>query len=229
LEVTAFHAPVIEQNDDVFEIFCQVVSSLKEEDIICIASKVVAYEQGRVVAVQDGDITEIVRQEADEVLSEGKWMLTKKDGCLICNAGVDNSNVQEGFVVLWPKNPWKWAEEFHKKLQDKFKLKKLGVVITDSRCAPSRRGVTGFALAWGGFGGIIDERGKKDLFGNEIQVTQRNVADSIADSATLLMGETNEATPFAVVREAPVDFTNETIDPNLVRISKKEDLFRKIL
>lgn len=38
-----------------------------------------------------------------------------------------------------------------KKLQQKYKVKKLGVLITDSRTMPLRSGITGVALGYAGF------------------------------------------------------------------------------
>ena len=226
MEVLAIKSPVVQKGDDVFRIFLDLVSSLSEGSIVCVASKIVAYEQGRVKSLEDFDLQNLVREEADEVLSEGEWALAVKDRITTCNAGIDNSNVEEGSVVLWPEKTWEWAQNFREKLSEKFGVKELGIVITDSRCSPRRLGVTGFALAWAGFEGIQDERGKEDLFGNKISVTQRNVADSVADSAILVMGETNESSPFAIVREAPVSFTNDPVDSESVKISREEDLFR---
>lgn len=225
MEVRAVKSPVIKKGDSVFDVFCGLDFELKEKDILCAASKVVAYEQGRIKSLEKTSLEEVVREEADEILEEGQWALTMKDGVVTCNAGIDNSNVEKGFVVLWPQDVWEWAENFRKLLKKKFDLEELGVVVTDSRCTPRRLGVTGFALAWAGFVGIRDERGKKDLFGNDMSVTQRNLADSIADGATLLMGEADESTPFAVVREAPVEFSDDSVDPKVVEISREEDLF----
>ncbi len=226
MEVLAIKSPVVQKSDDVFRVFSDLVSDLPEESIVCVASKIVAYEQGRVRSLGDSDFQNLVRDEADEVLFEGEWALTVKDGIVTCNAGIDNSNVEKGSVVLWPEKVWEWVQNFREKLSEKFGVKELGVVITDSKCTPRRLGVTGFALAWAGFEGIADERGKVDLFGNKISVTQRNLADSIADSAVLIMGETNESSPFAIVREVPVSFTNEKVDRSGVNIPREEDLFK---
>jgi coenzyme F420-0:L-glutamate ligase len=225
MEVFSIKTPVISEGDSVFEFFCNSKTKLKEKDIVCVASKIVSYEQGRIEKMLYKDLDNLVRSEADEILREGKWALTVKDGIVTCNAGIDSSNVSPESVVLWPEKIWEWCDQFRVKLIDHFKLKELGVIVTDSVCTPRRRGVRGVALAWSGFVGITDERGKKDLFDNELAVTYRHVADSIADSAVLVMGEGNESTPFAVVRSAPVSFTNEKPDPNLGVISSEEDLF----
>ena len=51
------------------------------------------------------------------------------------------------------------------------------MILTDSWLMPGRLGTTGVALATAGFQPMEDERGKTDLFGNPMPVTQRGVAD----------------------------------------------------
>lgn len=223
MEVFSIQTPIVKEKDVVFDIFCRSHADIREGDIVCIASKIVSYEQGRVHKADD--IDSLVKDESDEILREGEWSLTVKDGIVTCNAGIDVSNVPSGNVILWPEKSWEFCEQFRLQLMDHFGVKKLGVLMTDSVCTPRRRGVRGIALAWSGFVGIVDERGMKDLFGNEMRVTYRHVADSIADSAVLLMGEAAESSPFAVVRSAPVIFTDEKVDPDLGKIGAEEDLF----
>lgn len=225
MRVVSVSSAVISPGESVFEAFCKNAPRLHEGDIVCVVSKIVAFEQRRLRSLRDAKLSSLVRAEADEVLRDGEWALTVKDGVVTCNAGIDLSNSPKGFATLWPVDIWEWTHNFRKKLCMRFGLKKLGVVITDSRCAPRRAGVTGFALSFAGFHGVVDERGKKDLFGNTMKVTRRHVADSVADAAVLLMGETAESTPFAIVSEAPVRFTSRRADPRDSAIAKSEDLF----
>ena len=85
---------------------------------------------------------------------------------------------------------------------------RLGLILTDSWLMPGRYGTTGIAIAMAGFQPIKDERGKQDLFGNAMTVTQIGVADSLAACAQVVMGERDEATPFAVARGADIEFTD---------------------
>ena len=82
------------------------------------------------------------------------------------------------------------------------------MILTDSWLMPGRWGTTGVALATAGFRPIQDERGKIDLFGNPMQVTQRGIADTICAAAELVMGERDEATAVAIVRNAGVELTD---------------------
>ena len=94
-----------------------------------------------------------------------------------------------------------------------YKAENIGVVVTDSHLTPLRRGVTGVAIAYSGFEGIQSEIGRPDLFGKPLEVTEKAVADDLASAAILEMGESGESTPFALIRGAPVIFTNREINP----------------
>lgn len=103
------------------------------------------------------------------------------------------------------------------------KLKNFGVIISDSTCAPLREGVHGIAIGYAGFEGIEDCRSKKDIYGQKIHVTKRAVADGLADAALLVMGETDEKKPFALIRNAPVTFSNKNV--RYKKMPLKSDLF----
>jgi coenzyme F420-0:L-glutamate ligase/coenzyme F420-1:gamma-L-glutamate ligase len=83
----------------------------------------------------------------------------------------------------------------------------------------------GIAIGYAGIKGVNDLRGEKDLYGNTLKVTQQNVADMLASAALLEMGEAAEQTPFAIVRDAPVVFTNRKTDKSEPVIAADECLF----
>jgi F420-0:gamma-glutamyl ligase len=91
--------------------------------------------------------------------------------------------------------------------------KYVGIIIADSRTTPLRLGTVGCALATYGFLSILDERGKKDLFGRPMHITVRAIADQLATAAEIVMGETDEMIPFAIIRGFP-----------MIRISKDEEM-----
>ncbi|MBR4591948.1 MAG: coenzyme F420-0:L-glutamate ligase, partial [Elusimicrobiaceae bacterium] len=95
---------------------------------------------------------------------------------------------------------------------------------TDSLILPFRAGVVAGAVAYSGFKGVRDLRGKPDLFGRLLQTTQIDVADSLATAAALCMGEGAERQPLAVIESAPVEFVDET-DPNEIKYSVEDDLY----
>jgi len=201
---------------------------LEDSDILIIASKIVALQQGRIkkqkLKTKKNFLKDLVKKEANWISPYNGW-LTLKDGIFIANAGIDESNVPEGECILWPEKPYEFADKFCKKIKKKFGLRDFGIIICDSHCLPLRRGVTGVALGYAGFEGVPDLRGQKDLYGKILKHTTRNLADSLSSSALIVMGESNESTPLALIRNAPVKFLNKKINPNDVKIPLKEDLF----
>ena len=70
--------------------------------------------------------------------------------------------------------------------------KEIGLIITDTMGRPFRNGIVGFAIGSFNIQCILDERGKKDLYNNELKVTQVGVADELAAAASLLMGQAKQ-------------------------------------
>lgn len=232
MEVTGLKSRTIKERDDILKAINEALKknkiSLKEKDILVIASKVLALSQGRVSDVSNvdykkGELKKIIKKEGGKLFETNYCWLTYKDNHLIPNAGIDKSNVPKGKIVLWPKTPYKQAEKIQSELRKKHKLKKLGVIISDSTCAPLRPGVHGISIGHFGFEGIEDCRSKKDIHGKRMQVTRRALADSLASAALIVMGETAEKKPFAVISEPPVKFTNRHIRRSTIKL--ESDLF----
>jgi len=253
MQVTAIKTPLISPGDQLLPIFIEhLPTPLVEQDVVCVVSKVVAVEQGRVLKLADVQpsedarrlkvlkrtkdpvkalqLAELILQEADQLFDvEGSLVyLTYKDNLLVANAGIDLSNAPEGCAILWPERPWEWARDFQQGLKAHFGLNDLGVVVTDSHLMPLRRGVTGLAVAYAGFEGVQSEIGKKDLFGRPMELTEKAVADDLASASVFVTGEAGERTPFAVIREAPITFTDREINPDEGFIDPRVDLYAGI-
>jgi coenzyme F420-0:L-glutamate ligase len=227
MEIIPIKADLIKEKDSVFEAFLKTGFCLQENDILVIASKVFAYEEGRLASLDE--FTELIKSEAEEYYEGKDVALTRKKGLWVANSGIDKSNAPEGKIVLWPKDPQKSVNDIYAALKAQFELTNLGVMMIDSVCAPGRRGTIGACIALSGFQGVSDERGKQDLYGRPLQITQIAKADSIASAANLVMGESSESTPFAVVRNAPVDFRSEKVDSiSELSIDRKDCIFNPI-
>jgi len=222
--------PIIQANDNLIEILLFSIKEQKNQpkdgDIIVVSSKVVALSEGRIVNYKtvkpsekaeslakqydlEPGFVELVLQEADKTFGGVKRaILTMKNSMFIANAGIDHSNAPKDHAILWPKNPFLSADNIRKEFKKKLNVN-IGVVISDSHCSPLRTGTTGFALAISGFDAIIDERGKMDLFGNEMRITQRAIADGLASAAVVVMGETDERIPAVLIRDTPIKLTNQ--------------------
>lgn len=202
--------------------------TLQAGDVLAVSSKYTAISEGRIVTlseVQVSDkaqriaeryqmnpvIAELVTREADHVFGGiPGFLLTFKDGILSPNAGLDRSNIPSGYAVLFPVDPYRSARDLRQALRTEFGVN-IGLILTDSWLMPGRLGTTGVALATAGFRPVQDERGKADLFGNPMLVTQRGVADTICAAAELVMGERDEATPVAIVRNTGVELIEADI------------------
>lgn len=248
MQIKAIHTPTIESGQDLSEVFCNSLKGdLQEKDVVCVTSKVVAVEQGRLVklsAVKPSPrarqmkplkyaeevrarFAELVLQEAEHVFENDNSLvyLTLKNFLFLANAGIDLSNVPSGYAVLWPDKCWDWVNRFRETLRARYQLEHLGVLMTDSHLTPLRKGVSGLALAYSGFEGVESQTGKPDLYGNPLHFTEKAVADDLASAAVLVTGEAAESTPFALIREAPIIFTHREIDPREVLIDPRIDLY----
>ena len=203
---------------------------IKEKSILCVTSKIVSLAKGRVAHLKNQNKTQLIKQESEVYIGEIGYgtHLTIKEGMLIPSAGVDTSNSPEGDYILYPKKPFKVAETLRKALQKKLGLKQIGLIITDSRTLPLRAGTVGVALSYSGFKGVKNLIGTKDLFGRPLKITRMNLADSLASSAVMLMGEGAECYPLAVIQKAPVVWTSKT-QPKEIKIDLKEDLYYPLL
>jgi putative folate metabolism gamma-glutamate ligase len=227
---------VMTEDRDLYAILDDYLPELHEGAVVVVTSKIVAICEGSTVPLEEADKKELIQREAEYYLppedNPYHITLTIKRGILGATAGIDESNV-EGVYVLWPSDPQKSANEIREYLRKKRGLDKLGVIITDSKSTPLRRGVTGIAIAHSGFKALKDYIGEPDIFGKLLRVTKSNVADALASAAVIVMGEGNEQTPLAIVADASfVEFVDEDPGEEELReltIPLEDDLYGPIL
>lgn len=236
MQIKAIKTRIFKENENLISFILKYVKRIPKNSILVITSKIVALAEGRTVEINfsinhDKFREKIIKSESDFMLRTKYTWLTIKDGMVMSSAGVDESNA-DGKIVLLPKNSFNSADFIRKKLCKKFKIKNLGVLITDSRLFPLRAGIVGVALGYAGFKGIRDYRGSKDIFGRILKMTRIDIADSLATGAVLCIGEGKEQQPLALITDAPVDFTEKVNEKELI-MNPKEDLylplFRSIL
>lgn len=219
---------------------------LENNDILVLTSKIVAYAEGRLVKLSEvrpsekakelaktfslhPEFAELILHEAEKVYGGvERAVLTLKNGVLTANAGIDNKNAPVGYVVLWPQN----AKEVAKRVREEIKRKTgkaVAVLIIDSSLSPLRKGTVGVALAVAGFKPVEDFRGRKDLYGKKLVITQHAVADNLASAAHLLMGEAAEKTPIVLVKDAPVGFDDGLYGVEEMAMPPSECIFMSAL
>lgn len=232
LMVLPVEAPVQQTAFDLYNILIASLErageTLQNGDVLAVSSKYVAISEGRIVTLADIQISpeatalaeryqmnpvmaQLVSMEADHIFGGiPGFLLTFKDGILSPNAGIDRSNIPSGYAVLFPEQPYQSAAQLRTFIRETLGVT-VGVILTDSWLMPGRLGTTGVALATAGFPPVQDERGLTDLFGNQMVVTRRGIADQICSCAQMVMGERDEATPFAIVRNTGVPMVDTPI------------------
>jgi len=207
MKITAIATHKITGKDnDLLRILDKYLNIVVEGSVVVITSKIVAVTQGRIARVSRSGMDALVKKEAnyyiDKNLHKSKMYITLKDNSLTFSSGIDDSN-GNGHIVLWPDNVQVVANIARKWLCKKFKLKKLGVIITDMTALPLKWGVIAGALAYSGFSPLNDLRGKPDVFGRKMKFTQAGILNGLAAAAGVVMGEGNEQTPLAIINDIP--------------------------
>lgn len=238
--------PFLPPKDDLFELIKGGLTpargsdpqklKLKEGSILVITSKIVSIWQGKCVKLEDvKDKDDLIRKEAElylprEKVPKGWVMLTMKHDIMIPTAGIDESNAN-GYYILWPEKPFETAKKIYNFIKKEYRIKKFGVIISDSHTVPLRWGTMGIALSCWGFWPLKDYRGTKDIFGRVMKISQLNIADSLATAGVLAMGEGKEQTPIAIIEDIPfVKFGNfDFLKKNPLAISRKRDIYGPLL
>ena len=203
---------------------------LTEGCVVAVTSKIISLAENRLTPKQGITRRELVEREAEVYLGEGGYgiELTIKHGLLIPSAGIDESNSETDQYILYPEHPYESVAEIGRFLRSEFKIKRLGVILTDSHTMPLRRGVTGISLAHWGIKATQSLIGAPDIFGRPLKFTAVDVVDSLAAMAVFVMGEADNRCPLAIVTNAKVEFTDSS-DPNEISIDLEDDLYYPLL
>ncbi|MBP6945492.1 MAG: coenzyme F420-0:L-glutamate ligase [Candidatus Moranbacteria bacterium] len=203
---------VLPEEQSLLQFLDRNLTRFPEHSILAISAKVIALCEGR-TADLSVDKESLIEAEADYFLPK-EYRRFGASGTIIHHAfigaaGIDESNAA-GTYVLLPKDPQQTAGAIYNALKKRFAVDRIGVLITDSHSTPMRRGASGVALAYRGFVGLRDYRGKPDLFGRKLIMEQANLPDALACAAVLTMGEGDEQTPLALIEGIPHITFDET-------------------
>jgi len=201
--------------------------SLRSGDVVVVTQKVVSKAEGRVVAEPRSGRGGVVGAESARIVARRDDLLIAqtRHGFVCANAGVDASNVAEGFLTLLPEDPDASAERLRAALIERSGAD-VAVVVTDTFGRAWRRGVVNVAIGAAGLPSLVDLRGTKDAAGRVLEATVVAVADEVAAASGLVMGKA-EGVPAAVLRgvaapaSAPVAPAADLVRP------PDEDLFRE--
>ena len=213
-------------------------------DILVIAQKIVSKSEGRRIDLdsispsqparllagetgKDARVIELILSESERVMRvrPGLIVVRHKLGYVLANAGIDASNVEEGGenrVLLLPRDPDGSAAAIRAEIGRRTGIVP-GVIIADSLGRAWRLGTVATALGSAGVTALADLRGKPDMFGRPLTVSEIGLADQIASAAALAMGEADERRPIALVRGLAAT-SNEARAADLIR-PRESDLF----
>jgi coenzyme F420-0:L-glutamate ligase/coenzyme F420-1:gamma-L-glutamate ligase len=129
-------------------------------DVVVVTQKVVSKAEGRVVPEGPGGKAEWVERETRRILARRGDMVIAETrlGFVCANAGVDASNIAEGFLSLLPEDPDGSAERIRAALGDASGAS-IGVVVTDTFGRPWRTGLVNVAIGCAGLPSLVDLRG----------------------------------------------------------------------
>ena len=242
--------PEVRPHDDLAGIILDALArdndALQDGDVLVVAQKIVSKAEGRSRALstvhpspralelsevthKDARLIELILGESSEVLRQREELIVvqHRRGYVLANAGIDASNLEtvdgEEHVLLLPADSDESAASLRRELEERTGLR-LAVVINDSLGRAWRRGTVGTALGSSGLPALLDLRGKPDRHGRLLRSTEVGVADEVAATASLLMGQASEGRPVVVLRGFPYPLAEDTAS-SLIR-EKAMDLFR---
>ena len=216
-------------------------SVINDGDILVFSQKIVSKNEGRVTNLssvntsilangiansydKDPRLVELILSESKRIvrMENGIIIVETKHGFICANAGIDDSNVKDGYVTLLPDDPDKSARLLKNEIEQK-SGKSIAVLISDTFGRPFRLGQTNIAIGVAGIEPILDYKGRTDTFGKTLQVSAIAVADEICAASELVMGKVKKC-PIAITRNYKFDFSNADIQ-KIIR-SESEDMFR---
>jgi len=240
--------PAILPGDDVATILAEALDATgltpRDGDVLVVTHKIISKAEDRyrnledvtpspralelaAATGKDAALVEVILSESREVLRSRRELIITEHrlGLIMANAGVDRSNVSGGpeRVLLLPEDPDASSAALRKKLRARFGAD-MAVVVSDSAGRAWRNGVVGLALGAAGLPALEDLRGRNDLEGRPLEVTQVGLADAIASAAELLMGEADEGRPAVLVRG--VQWRGTPVTAAALIREREQDLFR---
>lgn len=230
----------IEPSDDISELIL-MSSDLHDGDILVVAQKIISKQEGRIVDLstvkpsllseglssqyqKDSRIIELILSETKRIvrMKNGIIIVETNNGTICANAGVDESNVKEGYATLLPINSDISAQTIRNKIQEQTN-KNVAVIISDTFGRPFRMGQTNCAIGISGLNPILDYAGTKDSFERILRITEIAIADEFSAAAELVMGKALKC-PVAIIRDYSFNLEEHVID-ELIR-PDNEDLFK---
>ena len=230
----------IDSSDDISKLILDSFE-IKDGDILVVAQKIISKQEGQIIDLstvvpsllsqgiasqydKDSRIIELILSESKRIvrMKNGIIIVETKHGFICANAGIDESNVKNGYATLLPVNSDESAKVLCKKIKN-ITDKHVAVIISDTFGRPFREGQTNHAIGVCGLTPLLDYAGTLDSFEKILRVTEIAIADELSSTAELVMGKTLKC-PVSVIRDYSFDFADGSIS-ELIR-PDSEDLFK---
>ena len=227
-------------DDDLSELILHS-GDILDGDILVIAQKIISKQEGRTVKLssvspsllsqgissqydKDPNIVELILSESKRIvrMNRGIIIVETHNGFICANAGIDESNVANGYATLLPLNSDTSAQIIRQNIFKKTG-KTVAVIISDTFGRPFRTGQTNCAIGISGLKPVLDYAGTLDSFKRTLRVTAIAVADELSSSAELVMEKTKKC-PVAIIRDYSFNIGENKIN-DLIR-PENEDLFK---
>ena len=241
MQITPVHIEKeIDSSDNISKLISQS-AKLNDGDILVIAQKIISKQEGRVVALstvtpsllaqgigsqyhKDPRVVELILSESKRIVRmKNEIIIVQTHTGFICaNAGIDESNVKDGYATLLPVDSDLSAQKIRDDIKNNFS-KDVAVVVSDTFGRPFRMGQTNCAIGISGLNPILNYAGTLDSFGRILRVTEIAIADEFSAAAELVMGKTLNC-PVVIIRDYLFEFGNYSVS-SLIR-SEDHDLFK---
>ena len=240
--------PIVQKGDDIAQLILKTSKianvPIKNRDILVIAHTIISRAEGMVYCLDDINPSNFALKLAEqtgkdprhvELILKGsrgivrygrKILITETIHGFVCaNSGVDKSNVPgESCYILLPEDPDQSAKIIRDTILDTLNLEDIAIIVSDTFGRPLRSGVVNVAIGVSGLVPIVSLRGKTDLFGYEMRVTEMAVADELAAASELIMGQTNEGLPVVIIRGYEY-ISDENTSATVLNRPQEKDLF----
>ena len=230
----------IESGDNLVDLILESFE-INDGDVLVFSQKIISKNEGRILSLssvnpslladgiassygKDPRLVELILSESKRIvrMENGVIIVETKHGFVCANAGIDESNVKNGYATLLPDDPDKSANLLKDRIKQKTG-KNVAIIISDTFGRPFRLGQTDVAIGIAGLEPILDYNGKPDTFGKIMQVTAIAIADEICSTSELVMGKIQKC-PIAVIRN--YNFSSSTAKIQEMLRSDHDDLFR---
>lgn len=251
LEVTGVTGiPLIKKGDSLAEFILEALHDMgvvvQDDDVLVIAETAIAKANGNTINLKNlkpsslafeladktsktPEVVEAILQESVEVIAVGPNFIISetRHGFVCANAGLDESNVDEGLATPIPPDPDGSASKIRDDIRETTG-KDVSIIISDTQGRAFREGAVGVAIGISGLEPLWDRSGEKDLYDRELKTTAIAVADELAAAASIVMGQANEGIPVVLIRGAvyPQILKNDSANIKPLIRPKEYDIFR---